>query len=61
MKLASRLAIVLLLAVAGAHLARLTGRIPVTVGTTTVPMWVSAVGVILPVALAIGLWRERRG
>ncbi|MDH4130838.1 MAG: hypothetical protein OEW17_00155 [Gemmatimonadota bacterium] len=60
MRLASRLTIILLLAVAGAHLARLGLAIPVTVGTTVMPLWVSSVGVVIPLGLAIGLWREAR-
>jgi hypothetical protein len=57
---ATRLTVVLLLLVAAAHLLRLLLGVQVTVGSTTVPLWVSGVGTIVAVALAIALWRERR-
>jgi len=60
MKPASRLTIALLLVVAGAHLIRLVAAIPVTVGTAVMPLWVSGVGVVLPLGLAMGLRRENR-
>lgn len=57
---ATRLTVVLLLLIAGAHLLRLIVGVEITVGGRTVPMWVSAVAAVVPAALAIALWRERR-
>jgi len=34
--------------------------VQITVGGMAVPMWVSGVAVVVPVALATLLWRERR-
>jgi hypothetical protein len=59
MKPATALAAVLLLLVAIAHALRLLFAVQVTVGTTTIPMWVSGLGTLVPAVLAIGLWRER--
>lgn len=59
MKPASFLTMLLMLVVAAAHLTRLALRIPVTIGALAVPMWVSLGGFVVPLALAIGLWRER--
>ena len=49
---------VLLMAVALAHAARLLMGIPMTVGSVDIPMWPSVLGVIVPGALSILLWRE---
>jgi len=49
---------ILLVAVAAAHAARLMFQAAVTIDGTTVPMRVSMVGVVLAPALAVGLWRE---
>ena len=58
MKTGSKLAILLFVLVAIAHLVRLLGGIEVTVGEWSVPQWVSAVGVIVPLAIAGLLWSE---
>jgi len=42
------------------HLLRFTMHVPVTVGTRTVPMWVSVVGFLVAGAIAAGMWREQR-
>ncbi|MGB5487531.1 MAG: hypothetical protein WBN06_09090 [Lysobacterales bacterium] len=60
MKTGSKLAILLLTLVAIAHLVRLVGGIEVTVGEWNVPQWVSAVGVIVPLAIAGLLWSESK-
>ena len=60
MKPATRLAALLLTLVALGHLLRLLFRTEVVVSGTVVPMWVSVPGILVPLALAIGLWRERR-
>ena len=59
MKLGSTLAMVLMLLVALAHALRLLFRIDVTAGDFDVPAWVSVVGIIVPVGVALLLWRER--
>jgi hypothetical protein len=46
--------------VAVAHLARLALALPVVVGGVAVPVWLSALGVLGPGALALWLWREQR-
>jgi len=60
MKTGSKLAVLLLILVAIAHLVRLLGGIEVTVGEWSVPQWVSVVGVIVPGAIAGMLWNESR-
>ena len=59
MKPFTTLAAVLLSLVALAPLLRLLLHLPVTIGTTSIPQWVSIGGAIIPAALAVGLWRER--
>ena len=60
MKPASLVTVIFLLAVALLHLFRLVLRVEVVVGGTTVPVWVSLLGLVGPGALAIWLWREGR-
>jgi len=59
-KPATCLAALLLTLVALGHLLRLVFRTEVVVSGTVVPMWVSVPGILVALALAIGLWRERR-
>ena len=58
MKPASLIAVILLSLVAVAHLLRLVFQIEVLVGGESIPMWVSGVGLLVPGALALALWRE---
>lgn len=58
MKPGSLLATVVFALVALAHAARLAMGLQVTVDGTEVPMSVSVVGVVVPLALAVLLWRE---
>ena len=58
MKPASLMAVLVFSLVAVAHLLRLTFQVEVLVGSATIPMWVSVVGLIVPGALAVALWRE---
>ena len=58
MKPASLIAVFVFSLVAVAHLLRLIFRVEVLVGAATIPMWVSVVGLIVPGALAVALWRE---
>ena len=58
MGLATRSTMILLLVVALLHLLRLTSQVEVIVGGAAVPRWISVIGVIIPIILAVGLWRE---
>ena len=40
------------------HLYRLFTHFQVILGTHTIPLWVSWIGLIVPGVLAVGLWRE---
>ena len=60
MKPGSLLAILLLAAVALAHIVRLILGLDVVVDGVSVPIWVSAVGVAVPILIAGLLWRETR-
>jgi hypothetical protein len=60
MKTGSMLAILLFTLVAIAHVLRLVNGTDVTVGGWDVPQWVSVAGTIVPAAIAVLLWRERR-
>jgi hypothetical protein len=60
MTLATRLAVLLLLLIAAAHLLRLIFGVPVTVGGTPIPMWASSVAALVCGALAIALCRKPR-
>ena len=59
MKTGSLLAVVLLTAVAVAHVLRLVSQAEIVVDGTVIPQWVSIVGVLVPAAVAWMLWRER--
>ena len=58
MNLSSQLAILVFSLVALAHLLRLIFQIEILVGGEIVPIWVSVIGLVVPGALAVGLWRE---
>ena len=60
MKPASFLAAVLLDLIAFAHVLRLAFHTEVIVGGRVVPMWVSAVGVVLAATLSLLVFREAR-
>ena len=60
MKPASLITAMFLCVVALAHLLRLASGVEITVGGTIVPVWVSALGVLGPGALALWLWQEQR-
>jgi hypothetical protein len=60
MKPAALLSILMLGVVALAHLLRLVLRVQVIAAGNEIPMWVSAIGVLVPAALAVALWRECR-
>jgi hypothetical protein len=60
MKPAALLSSLFLGLVAAAHLARLALAIPVVVGDVAIPLWMSALAVVGPGALAVWLWHEQR-
>jgi hypothetical protein len=56
----TRIAAVVLTAVALAHLSRVLFGIEVTIAGNITPMWVSIVGTVVAGGLAVMLWRDRR-
>jgi uncharacterized membrane protein YhdT len=60
MKTGARIAIVIFLLVAFAHLMRLIFLVPITAGGTNVPLWISLFGVVVPLLVVLLLWRESR-
>ena len=60
MKPGSSLAILLLSLLAVAHLLRLLFHVELAVGGVVIPMWASAIGVLVPTFVAGLLWRESR-
>lgn len=55
-----RIAIIVFVIVAFAHLLRLIFLVPMTVGEWSIPQWISLLGVILPLVVAGLLWMESR-
>jgi hypothetical protein len=60
MKPAASIAVLLLSLVALVHLLRIIFQVPITAGSVAIPMWASILGVIVPGALAVWLWREQK-
>ena len=60
MKPAVLFAVVFLSLVALLHLLRLLFQVPVTVGSTEIPLWASVLGIIGPGALAAWLCYEQK-
>lgn len=58
MKPFTTLAVAMFALIALAHLYRLVMGCEVVVNGTTVPMWVSAAGLIVAAGLALMVWRE---
>lgn len=58
MKTATKMAVALLALVAIAHLLRLILGLEVVIGGWTAPMWTSAIGALIPGALAFLVYRE---
>ena len=61
MKPATRVAVLLLGAIAIAHVLRVVYAVEVTADGISIPIWVSWLGILVPGALAVGVWREHRG
>lgn len=57
---ATTIAAIIFLIIAVLHAYRLATHFQFVVGSHVIPMWVSWVGVIVPLLLAWGLWREAR-
>ena len=51
---------IVLLLIALAHLVRLFSKASVMVNTVAIPVWVSFLGLIITVVLAIWLWMENK-
>lgn len=60
MKPAARVIVLFLGFIVVLHILRLVFQVQVTAGTTTIPVWVSVIGVLLPGGLALWLWREQQ-
>ena len=60
MKPFAMITVIFLALVALVHLVRLLFAWEVTVQGIVIPVWVSAIAVVIPGALAIMLWRESR-
>jgi hypothetical protein len=67
MKPFTTVAMVVFALISGLHLVRIAlgwkvivGEQVMALGGTSIPMWVSYIGVTLPAALAVMLWRESR-
>ena len=51
---------ILFMGISAAHLARIIFQVKMTVGGFVIPVWVSIFGCIIPLVLALMLWRENR-
>jgi hypothetical protein len=60
MKPFTLLAAALFLALAVAHACRMLFAIPVTIADSSIPLWPSAVALVVSLALSLMLWREAR-
>ena len=60
MKTGTLLAIIVFTIVAISHLLRVLDGTQIVVGSTTIPIWVSYVGTLLPGLIAFLLWKESR-
>jgi hypothetical protein len=57
---ASLVAAFLFWLIALAQLLRVFFQVEVTAGSVSIPLWISIVAFIVPAALGVWLWRERR-
>lgn len=60
MKPGTTAAMILLACIAIIHAWRVAMEVPVTVGTTAIPLWASVVGMLIAGTLSVLLWRESR-
>jgi membrane protein implicated in regulation of membrane protease activity len=60
MKPATTIVTILLLGISAAHLLRLIFQVEIIAAGFHLPVWLSIFGFIIPLVLAILLWRENR-
>ncbi|MBI3991528.1 MAG: hypothetical protein HY350_05195 [Candidatus Omnitrophica bacterium] len=60
MKPATVIVTILLVLISIGHLLRIIFQAKVTVNEINIPLWISIIGVIVPAALAIMLYRENK-
>ena len=60
MKPAALAAAIVFTAVAIAHLLRIVLGVEIVIGGALVPTWASVLAVVVPLAIAVFLWREQR-
>jgi hypothetical protein len=60
MKPAATIVTILLMAISAAHLLRLIFQVEMIVGGFYMPVWLSIFGFIIPLVLALLLWRENK-
>lgn len=60
MKPATTIVTILLVGISAAHLLRLLFQVEIIVGGFHMPVWLSIFGFIIPLVLALLLWRENK-
>jgi len=60
MKPATTIVTILLLGISAAHLLRLIFQVEIVAAGFHIPVWLSIFGFIIPLVLALLLWRENR-
>ena len=60
MKPFTKIAALIFCIVALGHLLRLLLHVSVTVGSHTIPFWISVAGIIIPLGLSYGQWKEAK-
>ncbi len=60
MKTGAKIAIIIFLVIAVAHLLRLVFLVPISAGGASVPQWISIFGVAVPLLVAWLLWKESK-
>jgi hypothetical protein len=60
MKPVTTIVTILFMGISVAHLLRLIFQVEMTVGGFRMPVWLSIFGFIVPLVLALMLWRENR-
>ncbi|MBU3931126.1 MAG: hypothetical protein KKF01_01585 [Proteobacteria bacterium] len=58
MKPITTIVTILLMGISAAHLVRIIFQVEMTVGGFHMPVWLSIFGFIIPLVLALMLWRE---
>jgi hypothetical protein len=60
MKPATAIVTILLVGISAAHLLRIIFQVEIIVGGFYLPVWLSIFGIIIPLVLALLLWRENK-